>query len=374
MPATTYVPGGFTFTVTTGLLDEEIEPDIRAEAKRRQAELNRPDADRAGGQMSTSGKARDETAATGITVEAAIAAYLADCEQRNHARTTMTSYRRNLMETRTRDYMAKSGVTHLSELADGSWLRAFLLSLREAGLRSSTANTYFRTWHSLLIWCADQELIDDRARVFKVKPPRISKQEPTIITEGEEQYLLGAAHCDRDRFILRFMLRTGLRRMETLNLDVDDILRSPSGGYVVRVRQGKGGKDRRVPLDSGGHRFSDEVEHYIGHTRPRSADQGLFLTREDLGGWGGWAAKKRGQPERLTSGGLYMIFRRLREETGIDVSPHKLRHTFATRAIAAGVPAFALQAALGHTTLEMTKRYVHYSTEHLEKAWADRRD
>jgi integrase/recombinase XerD len=81
-----------------------------------------------------------------------------------------------------------------------------------------------------------------------------------------------------------------------------------------------------------------------------------------------------GQPTPLTPDAIQTLFKRLTRETGIHVNPHKFRHTFATRALSAGVDVMALPKALGHTTLAMVSRYVHYQKDDLLDAWRQRRD
>jgi site-specific recombinase XerD len=77
---------------------------------------------------------------------------------------------------------------------------------------------------------------------------------------------------------------------------------------------------------------------------------------------------------QLAPRSVHIVFRCLSQETGIHVHPHKFRHTFATRALAAGVDVMALQRVLGHTTLSMVSRYVHYQSDDLVRAWMNRRD
>ncbi|MEA2616593.1 MAG: integrase/recombinase XerD [Chloroflexota bacterium] len=81
----------------------------------------------------------------------------------------------------------------------------------------------------------------------------------------------------------------------------------------------------------------------------------------------------RGDGQPLTPQGLKALLVRLGKETGIHVHAHKFRHTFASRAIAAGVDPITLQRVLGHTTLTMVSRYVHYSPTDLLDAWQLRR-
>jgi site-specific recombinase XerD len=97
--------------------------------------------------------------------------------------------------------------------------------------------------------------------------PRQPQVEPETFSEEEERRLIEAARTDRDRFLIEFMIRTGLRLTEVTNVTLDDIIDGPEGAYV-RVRQGKGAKDRIVPPRSGAARFSRRLGSYIRNTRP----------------------------------------------------------------------------------------------------------
>jgi integrase/recombinase XerC len=131
------------------------------------------------------------------------------------------------------------------------------------------------------------------------------------------------------------------------------------------VRQGKGRKDRIVPLDSPKAKLSPRLRQYIRSVRPSDATSlHLFLRTR----------RKGGEYTPLTRRGLQVLMQRLGERTGIHVHPHKFRHTFATRSLAAGVDVMALQRVLGHTTLAMVSRYVHYQKDDLLEAWKKRRD
>jgi integrase/recombinase XerD len=161
------------------------------------------------------------------------------------------------------------------------------------------------------------------------------------------------------------MLHTGLRRAEICAVTVDDVMTGPEGSWL-RVRQGKGRKDRAVPLDTPDFRLSRKIATYIREVRPKnSRNRQLFLslTRDS-----------RGDFLPMADEALKTTLRRLGEETGIHCHAHKFRHTFATRAIAAGVDVLALQRVLGHTTLAMTSRYAHHSPASLVDAWMARRD
>lgn len=76
----------------------------------------------------------------------------------------------------------------------------------------------------------------------------------------------------------------------------------------------------------------------------------------------------------MTRRSVQLMMRRRSDTTGIHIHPHKFRHTFATRSLAAGVDVMALQSVLGHATLAMASRYVHYQRHDLIAAWNKRRD
>ena len=196
--------------------------------------------------------------------------------------------------------------------------------------------------------------------------PRQPQVEPETFSEEEERRLIQAAQSDRDRFLIEFMMRTGLRLTEVTNVTLDDIIDGPDGAYL-RVRQGKGAKDRIVPLDTKTARFSRRLGSYIRNTRPASTQyRHLFLSsRTD---------PKSKDHKPLKPSAIKTLMKRISEETGIHAHPHKFRHTFATRALRAGVDSLVLQRALGHTTLAMVNRYVHYQPTDMLDAWRARQD
>jgi integrase/recombinase XerD len=160
--------------------------------------------------------------------------------------------------------------------------------------------------------------------------------------------------------MVQFLLGTGLRRSELLNLTVDDIVAGADGDHV-HVRLGKGGKDRMVPLDSKkmGTELTKATRKYIERDRPSDTDsRALFLT----------SRKEGSDYQPLTTNGLRSILRRLELTTGIECNPHRFRHSYGTRAIQAGVSSFALKRLLGHETLDMVDRYVHYDNASLVEA------
>jgi integrase/recombinase XerD len=245
-------------------------------------------------------------------------------------------------------------------------IKSFELELIDAGLKPTSVTAFHRVLLTFVRFCRQEGLGADDA-VLDVKGPRQALVEPEAFSQDEEGRLIAAARNERDKVLVEFMLRTGLRLSEVVRVTVDDIVESPDGAYV-RVRQGKGKKDRIVPLDTGGTKLSRKLRRYIAHSRQDdSANRALFLTRRRTRGIGGDYAP-------LTPHGVQVLLRRIGDDAGVHANPHKFRHTFATRALSAGVDVMALQRALGHTTLAMVSRYVHYQKDDLLEAWRRRRD
>lgn len=141
----------------------------------------------------------------------------------------------------------------------------------------------------------------------------------------------------RDKAVVLLMADTGLRRSEVVALDWGDLdLRAG----LVRVRRGKGGKARSVVVGARTRRALMRYRRQVPHAE---ADP-VFQSQRGGG--------------RLTGGGLHTWLRRAGERAGLRVSAHALRRTFATLSLAAGMDALHLQALLGHSTLEMVRRYV----------------
>ena len=150
------------------------------------------------------------------------------------------------------------------------------------------------------------------------------------------------------------------------SLTIDSLDETVNGDWFLRVRQGKGRKERIVPLDTGNLRLSDTRREYIRKTRPRDTPQrGLFLSEKKIAG---------GDYSPLGVNGIGRLFKRLSAATGFDAHPHRCRHHFATRALPAGLDAESLRRSLGHTTLAMTMRSISASDDDLIQAWTRRRD
>ena len=172
------------------------------------------------------------------------------------------------------------------------------------------------------------------------------KKLPSVLSPQEVACLLEAALLPRDRVLLQVAYGCGLRLQELLHLQARDI---DSARMVIHVRQGKGRKDRLVPLSL---RLLEALRVYWRQCRPRSW---LF------------PGHKAGQP--LNAGSVQRLFRRVARAAALSkrCSLHTLRHSYATHLLEAGVDLLTLKALLGHTSLETTARYLHVSTQRLQQ-------
>lgn len=215
----------------------------------------------------------------------------------------------------------------------------------------SALRHFYRLWLRLGRVSADPTAL--------VESPKLPRSLPKALTEAEVEALLDAPVVEtgaglRDRAMLELMYASGLRVSELVGLTVDEVnLRQG----VVRVR-GKGGKDRLVPL---GEEAAAWLERYVAGARPalvrRKASPRLFLGA-------------RGAPMQRQQ--FWLIVKRYAAAAGVThkVSPHGLRHSFATHLLNHGADLRALQMLLGHSSLSTTQIYTLVAREGLKRLHA----
>jgi len=197
---------------------------------------------------------------------------------------------------------------------------------------------------------------------IKVRPPKLAKRLPKSLTQDQVLSLLKTAGPDpddestdlvrlRDRAILELMYSTGTRVSEVVQLDLDEV--NDSG--LLRVR-GKGSKERIVPVGTFAARSLDA---YLVRSRPSlvgpKAERALFLNRR-----GG----------RLSRQSIWEIIQRSGETCGVEVSPHSLRHSFATHLIEGGADVRVVQELLGHASVATTQIYTLVTIDTLREVYA----
>jgi integrase/recombinase XerD len=212
-----------------------------------------------------------------------------------------------------------------------------------------------RGWHRYLA----REGIEQDDPSGRLRPPKAPRRLPKALTIDQVERLLQAPSADepigiRDRALLELLYATGARVSEAVGLDVDDL----AHGDVLRLR-GKGSKERIVPVGSFAR---DAVDAYLTRVRPELAAKGRASARLFLGA--------RGAP--LSRQSAWLVIRSAAERAQItaEVSPHTLRHSFATHLLQGGADVRVVQELLGHASVATTQIYTHVSVDTLRDIYA----
>jgi len=281
--------------------------------------------------------------------------------ERGVAGNTLSSYRRDLDR-----YLAYLAFLHITSLdgVDGAAVSGFLGYLREGdaehqALSASSAARAVVAVRGLHRFAVRDGLLDvDVAR--DVRPPTPPRRLPKAISVEQVERLLDAAGFDgtplavRDRALLELLYATGARISEAVGLAVDDL----DLGARSALLSGKGGKQRRVPV---GSFAAAALEAYLVRVRPELAAKGrgtpaLFLNA-------------RGGP--LSRQSAWTVLRDAADKAGLasGISPHTLRHSFATHLMEGGADVRVVQELLGHSSVTTTQIYTLVTVDQLREVY-----
>jgi integrase/recombinase XerD len=304
--------------------------------------------------------------AAGPALERVVTGYLDHLTvERGLAANTIASYRRDLR--RYTAYLAAAGVGSLREIAESD-VSGFLAALREgddehpplSATSAARAVVAVRGLHRFAL--LDGLVPDDVAH--EVRPPTPARRLPKAVPVESVVALIEAAGAVegprglRDRALLELLYGTGARISEAVGLAVDDVDRGPA---VVRLA-GKGGKQRVVPVGSYALRA---VEEYLVRARPALAANGKGGVRG-----GALFLNVRGGP--LSRQSAWAILRSAAERAGlsVEISPHTLRHSFATHLLDGGADVRVVQELLGHASVTTTQVYTLVTVDRLREVYA----
>lgn len=275
--------------------------------------------------------------------------------ERGLSKNTIAAYRRDI--DKYYQHLLSRSVTKLEDVTrdDVASFVEFLGAMSPASLARSLISV--RSFHAFLY----DEGMTSANPAFDVAPPKLPQRLPKALAVEEVEALIDAAGIGdspvalRDKALLEILYGTGARISEAVSLTADDI---DVENRSIRLF-GKGRKERIVPL---GKYALDALEAYMVRARPALAAKGkgnsaLFLN-------------KRGNP--LSRQSAWEIIRRAAERAGIerDVSPHSLRHSFATHLLSGGADVRVVQEMLGHASVTTTQIYTKVSVDTLREVYA----
>lgn len=280
--------------------------------------------------------------------------------EKGASKNTVSNYRRDI--NRYVDWLAESGITDLRRVTRAH-VENYLVFLRESLAQSSASRALIvaRGLHKFAL--AEGMVEEDVAA--EVSPPKRAQVLPETLSVDDVEALLNAIPTDdsatpidiRDRALLEMLYGTGARISEVISLSVDDVTgEGPASVRDILLLSGKGDKQRLVPLGSHAVRA---VENYLVRARPvlaTGASHALFLNTRGkaLSRQSAWAAIKTAAQ---------------RAHLSAKISPHTLRHSFATHLLEGGADVRTVQELLGHSSVTTTQIYTHVTADSLREVW-----
>lgn len=239
-------------------------------------------------------------------------------------------------------WVEKQGVTNPDQIT-ASYIRRYIAELSSGGKTDNTCHDHARAIRTLLRFWLKEKVIP---AMIEFEMPRLEKKRLPSLTADQLQYVLSQCNV-RSRAIILVLADSGVRRAEAINLNWGDLDMNTG---LLRIRRGKGNKDRSTVVGATARRALLKYMRDLTNIRP---DAPMFQTQEG---------------DRFTSDGFVQVFHRLSERTGIYVSPHALRRTFAILSLRAGMDALHLQNMGGWTSLDMVNHYAQMVDDDLIQA------
>jgi integrase/recombinase XerD len=237
---------------------------------------------------------------------------------------------------------------------------SYLLNLKERNYAPTTTSRKVAAVKSFFAFMTTEGEVKNNP-TQDVRSPRIGKSLPRPISISEVRRLLDqpgklpTLEAKRDKAMLELLYASGVRVSELVSLNLGDV--DIAGGYVRCF--GKGHKERLVPVHP---QAASAIEEYLEKTRPRLAhstdEPALFLNR-------------RG--ERLTRQGFWQKIKEYAKSANLDaeITPHTLRHSFATHMLSGGADLRSVQELLGHANISTTQVYTHLTSEHIRRSYEE---
>ena len=280
--------------------------------------------------------------------------------EKGFSENTIVAYRNDLYQLASfvEEEAARRGLTSSWSSFGRQGMLSYLLNLKERNYAATTAARKVAAAKSFFSFMVAEGNIKDNP-TLNVTSPRVGKSLPRPISISQVRRLLeqptglSTPEATRDKAMLELLYASGMRVSELVSLNLGDI--NIDGGDVRCF--GKGHKERLIP---NAPRAALSVKKYLQEARSRLAhdetEQALFLNR-------------RG--DRLTRQGLWQILKGYAKSAGLDkeITPHTLRHSFATHMLNGGADLRSVQELLGHANISTTQVYTHLTTEHVRRIY-----
>ena len=265
---------------------------------------------------------------------------------------TLQSYKRDILQYK--NYVDTNKINYLKVSKED--IKQYLMYLQDMNKKTSTISrnlASIRSFYQFLL--RNKKIKTDPTE--GIQSPKIEKKAPNILSSKEVELLLEQPNCIdlkgiRDKAMLEFAYATGMRVTEIISLDVDDV--NLETGFVVCRNNGK---QRSIPL---GTLSLKALENYIKDARPilikDENNKALFV---NING------------RRLTRQGFWKIVKYYKDKAHInkDITPHVLRHSFATHLLQNGADLKAIQVMLGHSDISSTQVYMQFQDESLKNVY-----
>lgn len=264
--------------------------------------------------------------------------------ERGYSKNTLLSYKIDLTELC--KFLSDKNSSLLT--ANKELLTEFINDLAERGFSNNTVIRKLASIRTFYRYLLSEGIINEDLVSF-LDTPKKEKRIPKVLLEDQiktllEQPLLQEKRYARERSILELLYSCGLRVSEIVNLTINDI--NLEEGFI-RVR-GKGNKERIVPL---GSKAMSALREYLIQ-RKDVREKRLFLNNRNKG---------------LTRQSVWLMVKQFANNVGLDISPHTLRHSFATHLLNNGADLRIVQELLGHSSISTTQIYTHVSTKRLRE-------
>ena len=274
--------------------------------------------------------------------------------ERNVSTHTMDAYKRDINQ-----YLMYLGDLNIKNLSDvkSTHIRDYIRLLSDGGMAPASISRIISSIRTYYRFLSSENLLDENP-VLLINNPKLPKKLPDVLSEKEISLIINAIQessqfYQRDKAIIEMLYSCGIRVTELCNLEMSNLFIDED---LIRV-MGKGNKERLLPL---GLRSKKYLDDYIKHSRnshiKKSGSSFLFVSRNG---------------NQLTRAMINIILNKWTQVSGLkkSVSPHKLRHSFATHLLEGGADLRFVQALLGHSDISTTQIYTHIDKHYLKEVY-----